>query len=103
MVTYQGEGEPQDLELYVDITTVPQWPSPSVCRAVDLDLDIGRFRDGRVELLDEDEFEERRVSFGYPDDVVRRALETAHSVLDAVREYREPFGAAGVPWLSMVD
>jgi hypothetical protein len=100
IASYQGEREPNDIELYVDITTAAEWPDEQTFRAIDLDLDVARFRDGRVELLDEDEFEEHRALFGYPDDVVERALETAQWVLEAVREGREPFGRAGIPWLS---
>ncbi|HYZ93479.1 MAG TPA: DUF402 domain-containing protein [Actinomycetota bacterium] len=102
LVTYQGQGEPQNLEVYVDITTPAEWPSETVCRAIDLDLDVARFRDGRIELLDEDEFEEHRAAFAYPDDVAERALTTAQSVLDAMRERREPFDSAGFRWLEQI-
>jgi hypothetical protein len=89
-----------EIELYVDITTAAVWRDQSTVEAIDLDLDVARFRDGRVELLDEDEFEERRLAFGYPDDVVRQAVDTAHAVLEAVREGREPFGTVGAQWLA---
>src|SRR5688572_16299207 len=44
-------GLPADLEMYIDVTTVPLWTSPDEVTAVDLDLDVVRWRDtGRVEI-----------------------------------------------------
>ena len=40
---------------------------------VDLDLDVRRRRWGVIERLDDDEFAEHRVRFGYPDEVVTQA------------------------------
>jgi protein associated with RNAse G/E len=48
---------------------------------VDLDLDIVTTDRGPV-LVDEDEFEEHRVRFGYPDDLVARAHEAAATLLE---------------------
>ena len=92
----------QNIELYVDITTTPRWPTDSVVTAIDLDLDVARMRDGHVELLDEDEFEEHRVLYSYPDDVIERARTTAHAVFEAVRDKREPFGDVGSRWLELL-
>ena len=77
-------------ELYVDIVTPPVRTATTVTM-VDLDLDVIRWVDGRVELVDEDEFEEHRVTLGYPDDVVAAARREAAWVLDAVRRGEEPF------------
>lgn len=88
-----------DPELYIDVTTGTRWPSETHVTAVDLDLDVVRHRDGSLALLDEDEFEEHRVLYDYPADVVDRALTTARSLLEAVGARREPFGVAAQPWL----
>ena len=87
-----------DHELYVDITTPATWGS-GVGRVVDLDLDIQRWPDGRVELLDESEFEERRHSLGYPADVVASARDSAQAVLTAVKASSHPFGPVPTRWL----
>ena len=88
-----------DPEVYVDVTTLPEWSRDSVA-AVDLDLDVVRYRDGTVALLDEDEFEEHRLVFGYPPTVADAAVATAHSLLDAVAHRVEPFDAAPSRWLA---
>jgi len=43
---------------------------------VDLDIDVVVWPDGRVEVLDRDDFEENTVKFGYPNDVIEKT-ETA--------------------------
>ncbi|HVM54322.1 MAG TPA: DUF402 domain-containing protein [Acidimicrobiales bacterium] len=78
------------LELYVDIATVPAIDERSVTM-VDLDFDVVRHRDGRVELVDEDEFALHRETLGYPEELVRHAEETAAIVLAAVMAGEEPF------------
>lgn len=88
---------PHRAELYVDVTTVPEWRDGEVTM-VDLDLDVIRMRDGRLILDDEDEFAEHRVRFGYPPDLVARAEETARWLMAAVREGRGAFGGAHTPW-----
>jgi hypothetical protein len=69
---------------------------------VDLDLDVIRYRNGKVLLDDEDEFAEHQVTLGYPEDVIEKALATAKWLMDAVEQRREPFGAAGRPWLDLL-
>ena len=69
---------------------------------VDLDLDVIRLRDGTVLLDDEDEFAEHRVLYGYPEDVVERALATSRDLLESVRERRPPFGPIPEKWLDVL-
>src|SRR5262249_43096873 len=86
-------------ELYVDVTTPPEWVSDDHVRMVDLDLDVIRLRDdGRVVLDDEDEFAQHQVELGYPDDVIAQARASAEFLMDAVRSGREPFGRASDEW-----
>ncbi|WP_239162611.1 DUF402 domain-containing protein [Paractinoplanes rishiriensis] len=87
-----------EMEIYVDVTDQPVWTGELV-RAVDLDLDVVRLRDGTVELLDEDEFAEHQVRYGYPADVVARAQATAAELMARVRDRDEPFGDVGRAWL----
>ena len=77
-------------ELYVDIVTPPVRTATSVTM-VDLDLDVIRWLDGRVELVDEDEFEEHRLRYGYPEHIEADARAEAAFVLDAVRGRKAPF------------
>ena len=86
-------------EIYVDVTGAPEWSAGEVS-AVDLDLDVVRWRDdGRVEVLDEDEFDDHRVRLRYPADVVADARATTAWLVDAVASRREPFGDVGPRWL----
>ncbi|MEV0590961.1 DUF402 domain-containing protein [Nonomuraea cavernae] len=93
---------PHKVEIYVDVTTVPEWRDGEVTM-VDLDLDVIRMRDGRLILDDEDEFADHQVSLGYPADVIKRAEETAHWLMAAVKEREGAFGGAHVSWLAQVS
>jgi protein associated with RNAse G/E len=91
---------PHKVEIYCDISTVPQWSDGEVTM-VDLDLDVIRMRDGRIILDDEDEFEEHQIRYAYPPDVIENARATADRLMEAVRARTAPFGAAP-HWLSQV-
>jgi uncharacterized protein len=88
-------------EVYVDVTTRPV-RAPGLVTAVDLDLDVVRRRDGRVEVLDEDEFAEHQVRYGYPREVVDGARSTARWLVDAVSARVAPFDDTGPAWLARV-
>ena len=88
------------VDVYVDITTVPQWSEGAVSM-VDLDLDVVRGPTGRVWIDDEDEFADHRVRFGYPADVVRLAGSSCDRVHAAVSSGLPPYdGVVGPRWLS---
>ena len=87
-----------DFEIYVDIATPPRWDGDRVTM-IDLDLDVVRHRDGRTLVLDEDEFDEHRVSLGYPPDLVDRARTTTAAVFLDVERRIPPFDATGAQWL----
>jgi protein associated with RNAse G/E len=95
---------PRSTEIYCDITTQPQWPSRDEVTMVDLDLDVllKRGAAGPV-LVDEDEFAEHRVRYGYPDEVSAAARAAAEWLMDAVARGAGPFGGAHRKWLAMVD
>jgi uncharacterized protein len=83
--------QPRTSEVYCDITTPARWEGDTV-HIIDLDLDVVRRRTtGVVELRDEDEFDEHRTQFGYPDDLVREARAAADKLLVALGDGSEPF------------
>ena len=84
------------IELYVDIITPPTWDGGRVWM-VDLDLDVVRFADGRVEVLDEDEFAEHLPL--YPPRLIEKARTTAARLVVDLENRREPFGQDALPWL----
>lgn len=92
------EGDLTRWRVYVDIIAPAEWHGETV-RMVDLDLDVYRTPDGRVRLLDEDEFAEHQVSLAYPLELVENARRAAGEVLAMVREGVEPFGRTGLRWL----
>lgn len=102
IASFYGEGNALNMEVYVDMTTVPEWPSESSVRCIDLDLDVVRYLDRRIELLDEDEFDEHRIEMSYPADIVDRARATAQAILEAVEARKEPFDAVGAEWLAQI-
>lgn len=91
-----------DIELYVDLATPANW-SPFGLTLVDMDLDVVRKTDGRVELWDEDEFLEHQVDMGYPADVVETVSETAAQLLDLVSARDDPFGGPPQRWLGVAQ
>jgi protein associated with RNAse G/E len=90
----------RSIEIYVDVITPAVWEG-DIVRMVDLDLDVIRRRDGTVEIDDEDEFEEHRVTFGYPDHIVDKARTETARLAIAVERRDEPFGSVGERWLEV--
>ncbi|MCC6236761.1 MAG: DUF402 domain-containing protein [Dehalococcoidia bacterium] len=64
---------------YANVSTPATFDGDTV-RWVDLDLDV-TVRDGLVELVDEDEFDEHRTRMAYPESVITRAREAASELL----------------------
>jgi uncharacterized protein len=87
-------------EVYVNIGTPCEW-QPGRVRQVDLDLDVIRTIGGTVEVLDEDEFADHRVRFGYPSELVDGARRAADETADLLRRRVEPFGTAARRWVTL--
>jgi hypothetical protein len=100
--TMTCNAQPCWTELYIDITTVPRWIADDHVEMVDLDLDVVRRFDGSAEILDEDEFAEHQVRYGYPPEVTSRAEQAASAMLAAVTSGTEPFRQVCRAWLAKV-
>jgi uncharacterized protein len=94
--------EPHPTEIYCDITTVPTWQGDELT-AIDLDLDVRRLRDGTVAILDEDEFADHQVRYGYPAEVIASARAAADHVHAMIRANAEPFATVYRTWLAKVS
>lgn len=81
------------LEVYIDINTQPVWLEDAVTM-IDLDLDVLRARDGTVEVLDEDEFNEHRVAYDYPPEIVTLARTAVAETVALAQIPFEPFDQA---------
>lgn len=88
----------RSIHTYVDVVTPAAWEDGTV-RMVDLDLDVVRYRDGVVEIDDEDEFDEHRVAMSYPEHIVDKARAEAARLKRDVERGVEPFGFVGERWL----
>jgi hypothetical protein len=99
LATFHGPGG--IVWTYVDMTTVPEWDGRTI-RAVDLDLDVVEGLDRVVFVDDQDEFDEHRVKFAYPRDVVDLATATRDVVLTAVKGKLPPFDGSATPWFDVL-
>jgi uncharacterized protein len=88
--------------VYVDMTTAPVWDGP-VVRAVDLDLDVIRMRNGWVVVDDEDEFEEHQVAYGYPPEVIALAEASRDRVHAAILAEDAPYDGSHERWQRALD
>ena len=93
---------PRRTEVYCDVTTPATWSGQREVTVVDLDLDVRRRRWGEIERLDEDEFAEHSVRFGYPDEVVTEATAASLWLANALGDGSEPFANGFRPWLAKV-
>ena len=93
---------PRRTEVYCDVTTPATWSGSHEVTVVDLDLDVRRRRWGDIERLDDDEFAEHQVAFGYPEQVVAEATAASRWLECALGDGSEPFATAFRPWLAKV-
>lgn len=99
VATFNDQGGSLKSRIYVDLASIPEWHGDEV-RSIDLDLDvIRRFGSDEVFVDDEDEFEDHRVRFGYPPELVETVRRAAEELLVSVRDRVEPFGVVGPGWL----
>ena len=90
------------IDVYIDIVHPPTWHDGGP-RVIDLDLDVVRYRDGRVIIDDEDEFADHQVSLGYPRDLIDGARDAADAMFAALSAGESPFGDESTPWRALVS
>jgi hypothetical protein len=81
------------IAVYIDITDRPRVVD-GVVHAVDLDLDVIRQWDGSVAVLDEDEFAEHQIRYGYPPEVIAEARATCDDLYARLSAATQPFETA---------
>jgi hypothetical protein len=94
--------DPAPTWVYVDMTTPPLWDGATI-RAVDLDLDVLRMRNGWVVIDDEDEFAEHQVELGYPPEIVALAEASRDRIHAAILEEAPPFDGSHERWQHALD
>jgi protein associated with RNAse G/E len=80
--------------VYVDINTAATW-NGTTASMIDLDLDVTLAPGESARIIDEDEFDEHRVLWSYPPEVVDRVRTTAARIATQIDFDREPFASAG--------
>ncbi|MGH2547913.1 MAG: DUF402 domain-containing protein [Thermomicrobiales bacterium] len=83
----------------VDIVLPVNW-NGDVLEVVDLELDVLRTADGRVQIRDRDEFERTRTAWAMPDHIAAQAETACEQLRDWVERGIEPFGSVGHAWLA---
>lgn len=95
--------EAADTTVYCDIGTPAQWPEDDEVTMADLDLDVIRLRDGRVLVLDEDEFAEHQLRYQYPAEVISAAERATAWLVEVISAGAEPFATEYRAWLEKVS
>jgi uncharacterized protein len=94
-----SSGRAAQFRCYVDIAT-PATRTADVMHLVDLDLDVALTWSGEVVGLDEDEFGRNQVVLGYPDLIVRQAINAFDEVKQAITGQLFPFDGSAARYTS---
>lgn len=86
----------------VDVSTPVTWSSDHRVETFDLDLDVTVGPDGQVSVLDEDEFDDHRIRYAYPQELVTGARAATIQVLELIDTGRGPFGGAADRWFRLL-
>nr|WP_218844823.1 hypothetical protein [Microbacterium pseudoresistens] len=93
---------PHGMRVYIDLGWDVRWSDdPLLATGIDMDLDVVRVIGERGTWVDDrDEWDEHRVRYGYPADVVTRLEALAVDLEDRVRAQEAPFDdATADAWL----
>lgn len=74
---------------YANIAMPPTFDG-GVIDYVDLDIDVVVWPDRRVDVLDRDDFEDNKLKYGYPDEVIRQAESGLKRVLEIIENNHLP-------------
>jgi uncharacterized protein len=89
----------EEIALYVNIQSPAVWADDRVT-TVDVDLDVIRFHDGRVEVVDRDEFELHQRRYAYPEDLIETTERATAEAFELVVANVPPFdGARAREWI----
>lgn len=100
--TARFDANPARVEIYCDVATPADWLSPNEVTMIDLDLDVCRRPDGGVVVLDEDEFAEHQIRYGYPAEVIAESRRAARWLEAALVNGAEPFATVFRSYLAML-
>ena len=99
VATFYDDSYPGDFRIYLDLALGHGWKTirggVAEFHLIDMDLDVIRSTKHGVFIDDEDEFEEHRLSMGYPEDTVAAIRAEAGRLYQEVLTHQEPFDGTG--------
>ncbi|MBN9170197.1 MAG: DUF402 domain-containing protein, partial [Microbacterium sp.] len=94
---------PASYAVYIDLAWDVRWRDGEPT-GVDMDLDVVRSREGRLWIDDRDEWDEHRVQYGYPLDIVEKLETLAVDLERRVAASAAPFDdATAAHWFARLD
>ncbi|MEI6043224.1 MAG: DUF402 domain-containing protein [Chloroflexota bacterium] len=82
---------------YVNLALPYEWDG-ELCVYIDLELDVALFEDGIVKILDQDEYEESKIRYNYPEELIGQIEEATAEVVQMMERRIFPFDGSLVSW-----
>lgn len=82
---------------YVNLALPHQWDG-ELCTYIDLELDVALFPDGTIKILDEDEYEESKILYNYPRELIAKIDQSAREVVQLMERRAFPFDSSLINW-----
>ncbi|MDE0546149.1 DUF402 domain-containing protein [Microbacterium sp. C7(2022)] len=90
---YTSNAAPHRTRVYIDIAWDVRWRGGEPT-GIDMDLDVVDRVDGGVYIDDRDEWDEHRVAYGYPAEIVEQLDALAYALEKQVAAHEAPFDTA---------
>lgn len=101
-----NQGHPRGVEIYIDLAWDVSWDAESNSfTGIDMDLDVVRREpDGATEIVDQQEWDEHRALFSYPEPVVVQLVALARELAGRVSAMSPPFDpATSAKWFQVLQ
>ena len=82
---------------YVNLALPRQWDG-ELCSYIDLELDVALYLDGTLKILDEDEYEESKIRYNYPQELIAKIEQTTAEVVQLMEQRVFPFDGSLIHW-----
>lgn len=88
---FTANAAPHPTRVYIDLAWDVRWDEDAQPTGVDMDLDVVEHAERGIWIDDRDEWDEHRVRYGYPLDIVERLESVAVDLEQRVRRRDAPF------------
>ncbi len=82
---------------YVNLALPHQWDG-ELCTYIDLELDVMMTEDGTITILDEDEYEEGKIRYNYPQELIAQIERSTKEVVALMEARTYPFDNSLLNW-----